>query len=125
MNKIKVLKFFRIFILYTVLVTTFYIVNQYNEINNFYIQKKENYTNLKKLNNEILDTYEIDLKANEELYELSRQVNYDEHMISGLEPNSEAAKNYWWILISVFGLVLLIKWIDYIIEPSENKVTSE
>jgi len=97
-------------------------INKYDEINDFYIQKKENYTDLKELNNEILKNYQIDLTDNEKLSELKRQVEYDEHMISGLEPNTEIAKYYWWILMGMLWILILTKWIGKKYNSSENKV---
>jgi len=102
-----------------------YIVNRYNEINDFTIQITENYADLKKLNNEILDLYEVDLKENEKLNELNRRVLYNEHMASALGPNTESAKNYQWIFIGLIWLLILIKWIYDKIKPSQNETLTE
>ena len=102
-----------------------YIVNRYNEINDFTIQITENYADLKKLNNEILDLYEVDLKENEKLNELNRRVLYNEHMASALGPNTESAKNYQWIFIGLIWLLILIKWIFDKIKPSQNETLTE
>lgn len=107
------------------IIAIMYIINQYDEIADFYIQKTENYEDLKKLNEEILNYYQIDLETNEELYELSRKVKYNEHMITELKPNTEDAKNYWWYLIGVFWLIILNRMIDSINEPSVNETSTE
>lgn len=96
----------------TIVLGICFIINRYDEINDFYIQKKENYADLKKLNNEILKNYHIDLTDNEKLSELKRRVEYDEHMISGLEPNTEIAQYYWWILMGMSWVFILAKWIE-------------
>ena len=88
-----------------------YILNQYNEINNFYIQKKENYSDLKKLNNQLLEMNQFDLNTNKEFKELSRKVEYEEQMIMALEPNPEMAEYYWWILIGMCWFVILSNWL--------------
>lgn len=125
MNKKKTLKFVQNIISIVAIITIIYIINQYDKIADFYIQKTENYADLKKLNEEILNYYQIDLQTNEKLYDLSRKVNYNEHMITGLEPNTENAKNYWWYLMGVFWLVIISRWIDNINEPTVNETSTE
>jgi hypothetical protein len=125
MNKIKFLRYFLGLIAIISMYAIIYIVNRYNEINDFTIQITENYADLKKLNNEILDLYEVDLKENEKLNELNRRVLYNEHMASALGPNTESAKNYQWIFIGLIWLLILIKWIYDKIKPSQNETLTE
>ena len=87
-----------------------YSINQYDKITNFYIQKKENYSDLKKLKNEILDENEIDLKSNKLLYELNEKIEYEEYMINQLEPNLKIAKHYWWVIIALILTLAIIGW---------------
>jgi hypothetical protein len=88
----------------------FYSINQYDKITSFYIQKKENYSDLKKLKNEILDENEIDLKSNKLLYELNEKIEYEEYMINQLEPNLKIAKHYWWVIIALILTLAIIGW---------------
>ena len=125
MNKKKTLKFVQNIISIVAIIAIIYIINQYDKIADFYIQKTENYADLKKLNEEILNYYQIDLQTNEKLYDLSRKVNYNEHMIAGLEPNTENAKNYWWYLMGVFWLVIISRWIDNINEHTVNETSTK
>jgi type III secretory pathway component EscU len=125
-KNIKVLRFFQGLISLIAIYVIIHIFYQYNEIIDFYNQKTENYADLKQLNDDILDYYQIDLESNEELSKLRRKVRYDEHMISGLEPNTKNAKYYYWYIIGIVWLLIIIdKWIDYKNKPSENETTSE
>jgi len=125
-KNIKVLRFFQGLISLIAIYLIMHIFYQYNEIIDFYNQKTENYADLKQLNDEILDYYQIDLESNKELNKLRRKVRYDEHMISGLEPNTKNAKYYYWYIIGIVWLLIIIyKWIDYKNKPSENETTTE
>ena len=99
-----------------------YIINQYIEINDFYIQKKENYSDLKTLNKRLLEMNQFDLNTNKEFKELSRKAEYEEHMINALEPNPEIVKHYWWILIGMAWFCKLNEWIKKRYQKSEKKI---
>lgn len=111
------------FFLYTI--AFFHILNEYDDINDYYIQKKENYSDLKELNTQILDIYKIDLKSNEHLVELKMKVEYDENMINALEPNTKLAEHYLWFLIGFSWLIILSKWFGDSLKPTKNKTGIE
>lgn len=84
-----------------------YILNQYNEITEFYIQKKENYADLKKLNNDIIAVYSIELN-HKTLDNLNKKIEYEEYMIDRLEPNLNFVEYYSLIMIGLgWGLILI------------------
>jgi hypothetical protein len=111
LREMKFLKFIQNLVSILLVIVADYILNQYNEINNFYIQKKENYSDLKKLNNQLLEMNQFDLNTNKEFKELSRKVEYEEQMIMALEPNPEMAEYYWWILIGMCWFFILSNWL--------------
>ncbi len=118
MKKIKPLNILQTLIALIFVFGVNHIISQYDEINSFYIQEKENYTDLKKLNSEILKFYNVDLTNNNKLNELNKKIEYNEHMINNLEPYTEFAKYYWWILIGLTWILILSIWIN---RKSENK----
>jgi len=87
-------------------------MNTSSETYDFYIQKKENYLDLKKLNENIIAEYKINLPVDSELYELKRKVEYNESMINGLEPKENYAVYYWWIIIGLSLTLIIINWLD-------------
>lgn len=118
----KILKFTQNLIPIIFVIGIFYILNQYNKINEFYIQKKENYSDLKTLNKRLLEMNEFDLNTNKEFKELSRKVEFEEHMINALEPNPEIVKHYWWILIGMGWFFIFREWIKKRFLKSEKKI---
>tara|TARA_R110000850_G_scaffold18580_4_gene57132 strand:+ start:279871 stop:280167 length:297 start_codon:yes stop_codon:yes gene_type:complete len=86
-------------------------MNRSSENFNFYIQKKENYLELKKLNENIIAEYKINLPLDSELYKLKRKVEYDESMINGLGPNKDFAEYYWWFLIGLSLTLVVVSWL--------------
>jgi hypothetical protein len=84
-----------------------YILIQYKEITEFYIQKKENYADLKKLNNDIIAVYGIELN-HKTLDKLNQKIEYEQYMIDRLEPNLKIAEYYWLILLGLgWGLIMI------------------
>ena len=122
---IKVLRFSLGLIAIISIVAIINIFNRYSEINEFSIQMTENYADLKKLNDKIIELNGVELKANEKLHELHRIVQYNEHMLSVREPNAEITKNYPWIIIALIWLIVLIRWVDDKIKPSKKESHTE
>ncbi len=125
MNNTKIINFVKNSIAALSIIALYYIVNEYDDINDYYIQKKENYTDLKQLNAQILDIYKIDLKSNEQLVELKMKVDYDEHMINASEPNTQFSEYYLWILIGLCWLFILSRRLGNSKKPAKNKTEIE
>lgn len=87
---------------------SYFILTELDEYNELYFEKKANYSDLKMLNNKIVEFYNIDLESNAELIELSKNIEYDEYMLAAQEPNLKCIKYYWWIFVVIgwTGIVL-------------------
>ncbi|WP_111671966.1 hypothetical protein [Algoriphagus litoralis] len=101
-----------------------YILIQYNEITKFYIQKKENYTDLKKLKNDILEVYGIELNQ-KTLENLNQKIEYEEYMIDRLEPNLKIAEHFWLILLGLSWGLILLSWSNKKKEKQEQLKTDK
>jgi hypothetical protein len=108
-----------------VLFTFIYAYDQYDKIKDFYTYKSESYADLKKLNDEIIDFYQVDLRANDKLDQLSFKVTFNENLMSAREPKIGNVNFFWWILIGGFFLVMLVGWINSKIKASESETLSE
>jgi len=120
-SKRKTFKAVQTIITIAVIFGIIHIIDQYDKINEFYIQKKDKYSVLEKLHNEVLEQYQIDLENNTELRDLQRQVEYKQNMIDGLEPNTRIAKYYWWILIGFCWILILSRLIEKRIGNTDDK----
>lgn len=98
-------------------------ISTYNEVNDFYIQKKENYKDLKALHTQVIEHYQIDLDENENFKELKRKIEYKEHMINGLEPNVEVVQYYQPVFAALFWTMLLAIWINHSWQKRKEKTT--
>lgn len=84
--------------------------SHYEKINDLFIQKKENYSELKELNERIISDYQINLPVESELHKLNQKIEYNEYMIDGLESTSVFADYFWWILIGLVLCSLFLWW---------------
>jgi len=108
MNKIKQLISLKSLLIIAYVFGTYFIIVELDNYNDFYIEKKSNYSELKLLWEKTVTTYNIDYSDNKEINELSKKINYDEHMLASQEPNTKFIKYYWWFYVILgWSLILL------------------
>lgn len=97
-TKLKWIQGVKLFLIIISVLTLVNIITDYDDINDQYVQKKEQYELLKLLHQRTLDFYKIDLSSNENLSSLSKMVLYQEIMIDSEEHNNELISYYYYIL---------------------------
>lgn len=111
MNNLNFIKIFEYLFIFGAMLLFTSIMNISNENYDFYIRKKDNYLELKKLNENIIANYKIEIPLDSELYELKRKVEYDEYMINGKAPHKNFTDYYWWLFIGLSSFLALINWL--------------
>jgi|GEM_PF-4177159 len=100
------------------------IFDDYDKINELYIDRQENFAELKALNDEILATYQNDLEAaHPELYASMRAVEFSETYNKNLAPNTMIVRNYSNLLFILGWVLVLFRWAD--INSGKNKPDDE
>ncbi len=112
-TKLKWIRGIKLFLVIICALGVVKMLNDYDEINDSFVQQQHNYELLKSVHEQTLNTYKIDLSNNELLEMLSDRVVYQETMIKGLAPNNKLASYYFYILtLGVWIMVYIIQYLN-------------
>jgi predicted PurR-regulated permease PerM len=99
-----------------------YSFNQTNKIIDSHQKMNQNYNELKRLTNDLIEINEVNKEQHNTLLESKRKIEFDENMISKIKPNVTFLKYFHLILSILCGiLVYLVTLEKRIINMNSNK----
>lgn len=96
--------------------------NQINKIIDSHEKMNQNYNELKRLTNDLIEINEFDLKENNTLFELKRKIEFEENMIAIIKPDVPFLKYFYLILSILCGILVYVITLEKkIINKNTNK----
>ncbi len=96
--------------------------NQINKIIDSHEKMNQNYNELKRLTNDLIEINEVDLKENNTLFELKRKIEFEENMIAIIKPDVPFLKYFYLILSILCGILVYVVTLEKkIINKNINK----